>query len=283
MLWPAQLLGVGTLDDQDDTARLNLPYDVPANAFMTLNKVQFSKSRQRAVWLPDLLAQYDPDAIRYAITAVLPESDDSDFSWTDFGRRINDELIAAWGNLVHRVLTFAVTHWDGHVPAPGALTSVDQALLTQVDQGFTTVGALLEAVKLRAALREAMGLVRTVNGYLARAPWFSVIGTDPTAAATTVYSALHAIDSLTVLLAPFVPFGAERVHGALGYTQPLFGPQRIVTVTEHTRSHEALVYDATGATGRWAPSALPPGQRLEWSRPLYKKLDGPMVDVESAR
>jgi methionyl-tRNA synthetase len=163
VLWPAQLLGVGTLNDEDATARLNLPYDVPANAFMTLNNAQFSKSRQRAVWLPDLLAQYDPDAIRYAITAVLPESDDSDFSWTDFGRRINDELIAAWGNLAHRVLTFAVTHWDGHVPAPGALTSVDQALLTQVDQGFTTAGALLEAVKLRAALHKAMGLARTVK------------------------------------------------------------------------------------------------------------------------
>jgi methionyl-tRNA synthetase len=274
---------VGTLNDDDDTARLNLPHDVPANAFMTLDNAQFSKSRQHAVWLPDLVAQYDPDVIRYAVAAMMPERDDTDFSWTAFVRHTNDELIAAWGNLVHRVMTFAVTHWDGHVPAPGVLTSIDQALLTQVEQGFAAVGALLEAVKLRAALHEAMDLVRAVNGYLARAPWFSVIRTDTTTAATTVYSALHAIDSLSVLLAPFVPFGAERVHRALGYTRPLFGTQRIVTVTEQVRSHDALVYDATGAMGRWMPSALAPGQRLAWSTPLYRKLEAPTVEVDGAR
>jgi methionyl-tRNA synthetase len=283
VLWPALLLGVGTLDDVDDGARLNLPYDIPANAFMTLEQAKFSKSRRRAVWLPELVAQYDPDVIRYAVAAMMPENDDSDFSWAEFTRHINDELIAAWGNLVHRVMTFAVTHWHGRVPAPGALTQADQALLTQVDQGFTTVGAWLEAVKLRAALREAMGLVRAVNGYLSHAPWFGVIRTDPAAAATTVYSALRAIDSLAVLLAPFVPFGAERVHAALGYTRPLFGTQRIVTVAEQLRSHEALVYDATAAAGRWAPSALPPGQCLSWSTPLYQKLDGPTVEGEGSR
>jgi methionyl-tRNA synthetase len=283
VLWPALLLGVGTLNDDDDTARLNLPHDVPANAFMTLDNAQFSKSRQHAVWLPDLVAQYDPDVIRYAVAAMMPERDDTDFSWTAFVRHTNAELIAAWGNLVHRVMTFAVTHWDGHVPAPGVLTSIDQALLTQVEQGFAAVGALLEAVKLRAALHEAMDLVRAVNGYLARAPWFSVIRTDTTTAATTVYSALHAIDSLSVLLAPFVPFGAERVHRALGYTRPLFGTQRIVTVTEQVRSHDALVYDATGAMGRWMPSALAPGQRLAWSTPLYRKLEAPTVEVDGAR
>jgi methionyl-tRNA synthetase len=281
VIWPAQLLGVGRLDDADAPASFALPCDVPANAFMTIEHNKFSKSRQRAVWLPDLLTRYDPDVIRYYIASVLPETDDTDFSWDALVRRTNDELIAAWGNLVHRVLSFAVRHWEGHVPVPSVLRSADQALLTQVEAGFATVGELLEAVKLRAALREAMGLVRAVNGYLTQAPWFSIIKEDKTTAATTVYSALRAIDALTVLLAPFVPFGAERVHRALGYAGPLFGQQRIETTSEGESTYDILVYDGTAATGQWAPSKLRPGQRLAWSTPLYTKLDG--VDIERVR
>ena len=188
-------------------------------------------------------------------------------------RRTNDELIAAWGNLVHRVLSLAVKHWDGAVPTPGVFTPTDRALLTRVNGGFAVVGKLIEAVQLRAALRETMGLVRSVNAYLAQASWFSVVRTDKQTAATTVYTALRCIDSLTVLLAPFIPFSAERVHQALGYEQPLFGTQELVTYRERERSHDALVYDATDATGRWEPSTLAPGQRLTWSQPLYKQLD----------
>jgi methionyl-tRNA synthetase len=283
VIWPAQLLGVGRLDDADAPACFTLPYDVPANAFMTIEHSKFSKSRQRAVWLPDLLTRYDPDVIRYYVASVLPETDDTDFSWDALVHRTNDELIAAWGNLVHRVLSFAVRHWEGHVPTPGVVQSVDQALLTQVETGFTTIGALLEAVKLRAALREAMGLVRAVNGYLTQAPWFSVIKEDKTTAATTVYSALRAIDALKVLLAPFVPFSAERLHRALGYKGPLFGHQRIETTSEGESTYDILVYDGTAATGQWAPSGLQPGQRLAWSTPLYTKLDEAGVDVERAR
>ena len=119
-----------------------------------------------------------------------------------------------------------------------------------------------------------MGLVRAVNGYLTQAPWFSAVNTNPSAAATTVYSALRAIDSLKVLLAPFLPFSAEYLHRALGYEHPLFGSQDIVTYTERERTHDALVYDVTCATGHWVPSTLLPGQRLAWSTPLYTKLDG---------
>lgn len=274
IFWPAQLLGVGSLDERAPDAQLRLPYDVPANAFMTLEGAQFSKSRQRAVWLHDLLAQYPADVIRYYVASVLPETDDTDFSWADLVRRTNDELIATWGNLAHRVLTFAVKHWNGQVPTPGAFQPRDQDLLAQVRAGFAGVGALIEAVQLRAALRAAMALARAVNGYLAQAPWFGVVHMDKTAAATTVYTALQAIQGLTVLLAPFVPFSAERVHRALGATQPLFGIQRMETYTGPQRTYDVLTYDPTPATGRWGLSTLPPGQPLTWSEPLYQRLSG---------
>ena len=283
LIWQAELLGVHRIYDEDENLHLNLPYDVPANEFMTFERAQFSKSRDWAVWLPDILERYDADAIRYYVTAVMPETRDSDFSWADFLSRNNDELVATWGNLANRVSSFAYKHWDGRVPEPGEINSEDQALLTQVEEGFNTVGSQIEAVELRAALQESMRLAREVNGYLDRAPWFGVIKEDKQAAARTVYTALKAIDSLKILFAPFVPHSSEKLHTALGYEGQLFGDQRIETYQEETRSHQALIYDADPSTGAWVPSELAPGQSLLQPKPLFKKLDDEIVELERAR
>jgi len=282
VIWQAELLGVDRMYDDDPSRHLNLPYDVPANEFMNVEGQKFSKSRNWAVWLPDILSRYDPDPIRYYVASVMPESHDSDFSWADFVRRNNDELVATWGNLANRVLSFAYKHWDGQVPDPGELRPIDRQLLEQIEAGFATVGEHLEAVRLRAGLTEAMSLARSVNGYLDRAPWFGVIKQDKASAATTVYTALRAIDNLKVLLAPFLPFSSERLNALLGYEQPLFGEIKIASFKEATRAHEALVYDGTRAAGRWAPSELRPGQRLQPPAPLYKKLDDSIVEQERA-
>ncbi len=283
VIWQAELMGVERLYEEDASKRLNLPFDVPANEFMTFEGAQFSKSRNWAVWLPDILDRYSPDAIRYYVTATMPETRDTDFSWADFVRRNNDELVAAWGNLANRVLSFAHKHWDGRVPDPGELGAGDRELLAEIAGGFESVGAQLAAVRLRAGLQEAFRLAREVNGYLDHAPWFGVIQSDRAAAARTVYTALQAIDSLKVLLAPFLPFSSERLHKLLGYKKPLFGDQRIVTYEEQTRSHEALIYDPSAATGNWVPSELPPGRALQQPEPLYQKLDDVIVEQERAR
>jgi methionyl-tRNA synthetase len=122
-----------------------------------------------------------------------------------------------------------------------------------------------------------------VNGYLDRAPWFSVIKEDRQAAATTVYTALRAIDSLKILLAPFLPFSSETLHRTLGYTQPIFGELRIEEFKETDRSHEALLYDGSTATGSWAPSQLEPGRKFKEPSPLFKKLDEEIVEQERKR
>lgn len=283
VIWQAELMGVTGI--YDDTGReLVLPSDVPANEYLNVQGAQLSKSRNWAIWLPDILQRYDPDAIRYAIAAVLPESRDTDFTWDDFVARNNNELVAWWGNLVNRVLKFAAKHWEGHVPEPGALGEADQALLARVAAGFETVGDLLDAVKLRRALDEAMGLAREVNVYLDEAPWFSVVKEDKEAAARTVYTALQAINYLKVLLAPFLPFTAQQLHEMLGFEGQLFGEQHIEQFDEPQRSHEALTYDATGATGEWAAQPLPPGQALGEVGPLFRKLDAErVVEEEVAR
>ena len=95
---------------------LNLPYDVPANEFVTLEGKQLSTSRNWAVWVNDYLDQYEPDPLRYYMSITMPETGDSDFSWWDFVRRNNDELVATYGNLVHRVLTFTYRSFQGRIP-----------------------------------------------------------------------------------------------------------------------------------------------------------------------
>lgn len=284
VIWQAELMGVSGLYNEGSDAPITLPHDVPANEYMNVQGAQFSKSRNWAVWLPDILERYDPDAIRYYVASVLPETRDSDFSWEDFVARNNNELVAWWGNLANRVLKFAYKHWDGVVPDPGELRAEDKALLERIAGGFETVGNLLDAVRLRRALEEAMGLAREVNVYLDGAPWFGVVKEDKQAAATTVYTALQAINHLKVLLAPFLPFTTQRLHEMLGFDGQLFGEQPIVTYEESGRSHAALTYNGTQAIGRWEPQLLPPGQPLREPVALFKKLDEKeVIETEGAR
>ena len=233
--------------------------------------------------VPYFLGKYDPDALRFYLTATLPETRDTEFSWEDFVERNNNELVATWGNLANRMLSFAYKRFDGVVPEPGELDDEDRALLAQVEAGFDTVGELYNACKFRAALGEALALAREPNGYLDRkAPWFQ-IKEDPAAAATTVYVILRVVDNLKTLLAPILPHTAQQLHEYLGYEGQLFGTQQVVEYQEETRAHEALTYDHTGAIGTWTKSALPPGQALRPPAPLFRKLDESVIEEEYAR
>jgi methionyl-tRNA synthetase len=217
------------------------------------------------------------------LTAIAPETRDTDFTWADFIRRNNDELVAAWGNLVNRMLSFAYKNYEGRVPQPGDLDDLDRGILAKAENGFQSVGELIEAVHLRAALEEAMSIARAANGYLdQKAPWFQ-FKNDRAAAATTVYVILRVIDNLKVLFAPFLPYTSQRLHETLGYQGQLFGRQYTQTFDEAEKTHVALCYDDSQATGRWEPVQLPAGQRLQRPSPLFKKLDEDIAEQELAR
>ena len=256
-----------------------------------------SKSRGTAVEVPYFLSKYNPDPLRCYLTATAPETRDTEFSWEDFVERNNhvlsvvegNELVATWGNLANRMLSFAYKRFDGKVPEPGAPDDEDQALLEKVEAGFETVGELYNACKFRAVLGEA--LAREANGYTfvslsagldRKAPWFQ-IKEDPAAAATSVYVILRAVDNLKTILAPILPHTAQRLHEYLGYDGQLFGTQHVVEYEEEMRSHRALTYDHSGAIGTWAKSALPPGQALRAPAALFKKLDESVIEEEYAR
>ncbi len=274
IIWPAMLMGYGDL---------NLPYDVPANEYLNLEGQKLSVSRKLAVWLPEYLSRYDPDPLRYYLTVNAPENRDTDFSWYDFWRKNNDELLAAWGNLAHRVLTFTYRNFDQQVPEPGELTDEDQAILQKVEDAFEPVGDLIGAAHFKAALAEVMAVAHEANRYLdEKEPW-KVIKENHQAAATTMYVMIGVLNSFKILFYPFLPFTSQKLHECLGCEGSLMGQSRIETFEEDGKTHDALVYDPPTADASWAPSSLPAGHALNNPEPLFKKLDESMVEEELAR
>ena len=250
IIWPAMLLGY---------EGLNLPYDVPANQYVTIGGSKASTSGNWAVWMPDYLDRHDPDPLRYVLTALMPETRDTDFSWKQYVRRNNDELLARWGNLVNRVLTITRRHFDDAAPPePGELSAESRALLAGVDRAFDEVGADLAAVQLRRALAGAMEVAHAANQYLEeRAPWRAVRD-DRDHAAETLHTALNVISGLASLFQPFLPFTSPRAWAMLGHSGDI---------------------QAAG----WLRRPVPGGQPLPEPAPLFRKLDDSLIAEEEAR
>tara|TARA_B100000749_G_scaffold199436_1_gene155406 strand:+ start:4486 stop:6171 length:1686 start_codon:yes stop_codon:yes gene_type:complete len=253
IIWPAMLMAYGGL---------NLPYDVPANEFLSLEDRKFSTSENWAVWLPDYLSRYEPDPLRYLLSINMPESGDTNFSWAEYVRRNNDELVATFGNLVNRVLSFTYKNFEGNVPPAGPLGDLEQELLQSAREVMTGVDQDLHDCHFKAAIARAFSLAQQVNRYLdTRAPWRS-IKTDRNEAAATLHTAIKVINCLKMLLYPFLPFSAQRIHGYLG----LDG-----TVENLSWDFDQLI------------DAIEAGNPLREPSPLYTKLDPQVVDDEVQR
>jgi methionyl-tRNA synthetase len=277
VIWPSMLLGYGSGGSYGaGRGDLQLPDNVASSEFLTMEGKQFSTSRGVQILVRDFLSRYDPDALRYFLAIAGPETQDADFTWAEFVRRNNDELVATWGNLVNRTLQSAFKNF-GAVPAPGELTAADEALLGEIEQGFETIGSLIEATRFRAALQEAMRLAALANQYLAEeAPW-TKLDAERERAGTVLFVALRAIDSLKVQLVPFLPFSAQRLHEMLGYDDVIAGPLSFETVDEDGVEHVVLTGDYASWSGRWEPSSLAAGQALREPTPLFTKLDPEQV------
>jgi methionyl-tRNA synthetase len=242
-----------------------------------------STSRNLAIWVADFLSRYDPDPLRYYLTAGGPETQDTDFTWEEFVRRNNDELLANWGNLVNRTLVSAHRNFGG-VPQPGELTEADTRLLGGVAAAFDEVGEHIEGARFRAAVAAAMRASSLANQYVAEQQPWALVKTDRDRAATVLYVALRCVDSLKTLLAPFLPFTSQTVHELLGYDGFIAGPLEFRTVTEEDGStHEVLTGAYDGWVGTWAPSEIAPGQALREPVPLFRKLPPETAADELAR
>jgi methionyl-tRNA synthetase len=284
VIWPAILLGYGSGGELGaGRGDLHLPTNVVASEYVTMEGKKASSSRNVAIWVNDFLSRYDPDPLRYYLTAAGPETQDSDFTWEEFVRRNNDELLANWGNLVNRTLVNAHRNF-GTVPQPGALNADDEAVLADVASTFEPVGALIDQGRFRAAIAELMSTSSRVNQYLAdQAPW-ALVKTDRDRAGTVLYVALRCVDSLKTLFAPFLPFTSQLVHELLGHEGLLAGPLEFRTFAEDDGSeHQVLTGDYATWVGAWTPSELAPGQTLAEPRPLFRKLPPETVDEELER
>jgi methionyl-tRNA synthetase len=284
VIWPSMLLGYGTGGELGaGKGALHLPDEVVASEFLTMEGKQLSTSRSIAIYVSDVLERYDPDPVRYFLTAAGPETQDSDFSWAEFLRRNNDELLANWGNLVNRTLTNAQRNF-GEVPQPGELTDEDRKALATVEAGFATVGKSIEEGKFKQSLTEAMRLSSIGNQYVDyQAPW-AVIKEDRERAATILFIALRIVDSLKMIFTPFLPFSSQKLHELLGYEGFIAGPLEFREIEEEGEDrHTILTGDYSGWIRRWEPSELPAGQKLREPEPLFRKLEPSIVADELAR
>ncbi len=282
VIWPSILLGYGADGALAHGRAFQLPYDVVASEYLTMEGRKFSSSRDLAIYVDDFLTRYDPDALRYYLTAAGPETHDTDFTWSHFVQRTNDELIANWGNLAHRTITTAYRNF-GQVPTPGALSADDHALLANTQAAFGRVGAPIEAARFRAALAEAMDASAGVNQYLTRHEPWKLVKTDRERAGTVLYVALQCIADLRLLFAPFLPFSSQRLHEQLGFEGLIGGEVRLESRSADGSAHEVIAGDYKAAVGRWERTVLQPGQRLGQPSALFRKLEEDIIDSELSR
>jgi len=233
VFWPAQLMGAGDL---------HLPDDVPANQFITFKGGKASASRGVGMTIEQGLEMFQADGLRYALAANFPEQADTDISVEEIARRINEELVATWGNLVNRVLSM-VNKNHGSQPESDGRTAEDDAILATVDAALATTGEQIERVELRAALRSAMDGAQAINAYLnATEPW-KLAKSDPARSAVVLATALDAINGIRIAFTPFLPFSSAALDEALG--------------------------DVEG----WRRVPVPPGTTIDKPTPMFTKVD----------
>jgi len=201
-----------------DHGDLILPDNVPAYEFLNLEGDKFSTSRNWAVWLHEYLATYPDktDELKYVLTAIAPESKDSEFTWKEFQTRINSELADILGNFVNRALVLTQKYYEGKVPECGALTDEDKVVLEELKAIPQKISALVYAYKLRDAQAEAMNLARLGNKYLAEQEPWKLIKTDPQRVETIMNIALQITANLSIVLQPFLPATANKLMKTLG-------------------------------------------------------------------
>jgi len=265
VIWPSLLLGLNaaaggkTADDVlalPGPGDLALEHNVPAMEYLMLAGGQFSKSRKHAVWLPSFLERYDPDTLRYYLSINMPEQHDTDFNWPEFVERVNSELIAAYGNFVHRVLTLGA-----RLPVVGSspFTPYDShegmtAHQEHVEGLYNQATASLEAHRYKESLRHLMSIAQYGNQILqAAAPWkhLKERGQGHEVSLGTLAFCWRLARTLAIGLQPFLPSSSQRLWSMMGLDGQV----------EHRGWDEATDWSAP----------------LNWSseppRPLFERLD----------
>jgi methionyl-tRNA synthetase len=287
-IWPAELLAYDGRGSRGGSARslgtLNLPTEVVSSEFLTMEGKKFSSSKKIVIYVRDLLARYQVDAFRYFVASAGPESQDSDFTWAEFVRRTNDELVAGWGNLVNRTANLIAKNY-GELPAAGSLESVDEAVLATVEGAFDTVGALIGAHRQKAAIGEAMRVVGEVNKYVSDLEPWKLKGEENAARLATVLHVMaQCVVDLNVVLSPFMPHSAnaiDAIMGGAGDVQPM--PQVVEADDLDGGAGYPIITGDYASARAWGRTPIVPGTPVEKPAPVFTKLDPSVVEEELER
>ncbi|MDL2301357.1 methionine--tRNA ligase [Lachnospiraceae bacterium OttesenSCG-928-D06] len=186
----------------------HLPDDIISNEYQTLEGKKISTSQNHAIWLKDMVDKYNPDAIRYFFLINGPEKRDTDFSWPEFVRSNNGELLGAYGNFVNRSLVFIEKYFGGEVPEGSLDSEIKKEILTIYER----VGEKIAAGHLKDALEQIFAFIRKCNKYFdGREPWLTKT-TDVQSCQDTLYTCIQMIANLSILLKPFLPFSSEKIQ-----------------------------------------------------------------------
>lgn len=290
-IWPAELLGYQGKGSKGgsvhDLGELELPTEVVSSEYLTMSGSKFSSSKGVVIYVKDFLKEFGPDPLRYFIAVAGPENNDTDFTWDEFVRRINNELANGWGNLVNRTVSMANKNF-GEVPVPAALEEADQKILDLAETTMQQVGEYLSQSKFKAGITAAMHVVGEANAYIAEMePWkLAKDDTQRERLATVLWTALQVVSDCNVMLTPYLPHIAQSVHETLGRDGVWAASPEIqevvddvevelvgVGLPEEDQSYPIITGDYENQQATWARVEMVPGTPLAKPKPLIAKLD----------
>jgi len=296
-IWPAELLGYRGEGSREGTVgqlgSLELPTEVVSSEYLTMSGSKFSSSKGVVIYVKDFLEEFGADPLRYFIAVAGPENNDTDFTWDEFVRRINNELANGWGNLVNRTVSMAHKNF-GEVPTPGELSDADQAILDLASRTFDEAGDALSHSRFKQGITKIMHVVGEANAYIAeQEPWkLAKDETQRERLATVLWTALQVVSDCNTMLTPFLPHTAQAVHETLGRDGVWAALPEVVEVTddqpvepvgaglpEKGRSYPVIMGNYRDQQAVWKRIDVVPGTALSKPRPLIAKLDPELAET----
>ncbi len=192
-----------------------MPDNVVVNEFLNLEGDKISTSRNYAVWVDEYLNGFEPDPLRYYLTAIAPETSDSDFSWKDYQARNNGELADNLGNFIQRNLSFCRKYFEGKVPPETHVSERGREMLHEIENARAEIADLLEDFRFKAALERLMLFSRRGNEFFSEEEPWKIRKSDLEACGGTIHVGLRVIEALSVFMAPFLPFAAAKLRAML--------------------------------------------------------------------